>query len=65
MKAASLGIIAERGVRIIADYLPVKVSRSEQYDRIFELERKLGAREEFAAVARYVQVLARPFGDRA
>jgi len=65
MKAASLVIIAERGVRIIADYLPIKVSRSEQYDRIFELERELGARAEFVAVARYVQVLARPFGDLA
>jgi SAM-dependent methyltransferase len=65
MKAASLGIIVERGVRIIADYLPIKVSRSEQYDRIFELERKLSTRGEFAAVARYVQVLARPFEDRA
>ena len=64
MKAASLGIIAERGVRIITDYLPIKVSRNEQYDRIFELERKLGIRAEFAAVARYLQVLARPFGDR-
>jgi len=59
MKAASLGIIAERGVRIVADYLPLKVSRSEEYDRILELERKLGTRAEFVAVARYVQVLAR------
>jgi len=65
IKDASLGIIAERGVRIVADYLPLKVSRSEEYDRIFELERKLGARAEFVAVARYVQVLVRPFGDRA
>ena len=59
MKAASLRIIAERGVRIIADYLPLKVSRSEEYDRIFELERKLASRAEFVAVARYTQVLAR------
>jgi len=59
MKAASLGIIAERGVRIVADYLPVKVSRSEEYDRIFELERKLASLAEFVAVARYTQVLAR------
>jgi S-adenosylmethionine-dependent methyltransferase len=59
MKAASLRVIAERGVRIVADYLPLKVSRSEEYDRIFELERKLASRAEFLGVARYTQVLAR------
>jgi len=59
MKAASLRVIAERGVRIVADYLPIKLSRSEEYGRIFELERKLASRAEFVAVARYTQVLAR------
>jgi S-adenosylmethionine-dependent methyltransferase len=59
MKAASLSIIAERGVRVAIDYLPPKVSRSEEYERIFDLERKLGSRPEFVAAARYTQVLAR------
>jgi S-adenosylmethionine-dependent methyltransferase len=59
LKAAPLDTIAERGVRIIADYLPPQISRSEEYERIFELERKLGSRPEFAAVARYTQRLAR------
>jgi S-adenosylmethionine-dependent methyltransferase len=59
MKAASLSIIAERGVRVVADYLPPKVSREEEYDRIFELERKLGRRTEFISASRYLQVLAR------
>jgi len=36
-----------------------QVSRREEYERIFELERKLGSRPEFAAVARYVQIIAR------
>jgi S-adenosylmethionine-dependent methyltransferase len=58
-KAASLKVIAERGVRIVADYLPPKVSRSQEYDRIFKLERKLAGRAEFVTVARYTQVLAR------
>jgi S-adenosylmethionine-dependent methyltransferase len=58
LKAPSLKIIAERGVRIIADYLPSKVSRVDEYERIFELERKLGTRAEFAAIARYTHLLA-------
>ncbi len=35
-----------------------QVSRSAEYDRIFELERKLGGRPEFAAIARYTQFIA-------
>jgi S-adenosylmethionine-dependent methyltransferase len=58
-KGASLAVAAERGVRVISDYLPPQVSRSEEYERIFELERKLGSRPEFAAVARYIQIIAR------
>ncbi|MGC2321935.1 MAG: hypothetical protein WA463_04815, partial [Terriglobales bacterium] len=54
-----LELIAERGVRVLADYLPPQVSRSTEYERILELERKLGSRPEFAAVARYLQCLAR------
>jgi len=59
LKAASLAAIAERGVRVLADYLPPRVSRSADYERIFELERKLGSRPEYAAVARYTQGFAR------
>src|ERR1700722_7361236 len=59
MKAASLAVIAERGVRVLADYLPSRVSRSAEYERILELERKLGNRPEYAAVARYTQCFAR------
>lgn len=58
LKEASFRIIAERGVRVIADYLPPQVSRHEEYARIFELERKLGSRAEFAAAARYTHCLA-------
>ena len=59
LREASLAIAAQRGVRIIADYLPPQVSRSAEYERIFGLERQLGSRPEFAAVARYTQCLAR------
>ncbi|HEY2933431.1 MAG TPA: methyltransferase domain-containing protein [Acidobacteriota bacterium] len=60
IKEASLDVIAVRGVRVIADYLPPQVSRDSQYRRIFELECKLGRLAKFASVARYVQYLARP-----
>jgi S-adenosylmethionine-dependent methyltransferase len=59
LKATSFEIITERGVRVIADYLPPQVSRSDEYERILELERKLGSRMEFASAARYIQFLAR------
>jgi ubiquinone/menaquinone biosynthesis C-methylase UbiE len=58
LAAASLAVTAERGIRVIVDYLPPRVSRKDEYEQIFELERKLGARAEFAAIARYTQCLA-------
>jgi hypothetical protein len=58
-KGTSLAVAAERGVRVISDYLPPQISRREEYERIFELERKLGSLPEFAAVARYIQIIAR------
>jgi S-adenosylmethionine-dependent methyltransferase len=60
--AASLAVTAKRGVRVISDYLPPKVSQNDQYERIYELERKLGSRPEFAAIARYTQCLAHRTG---
>jgi S-adenosylmethionine-dependent methyltransferase len=62
LKAASLTVSAERGVRVIADYLPAQVSRGAEYERILGLERKLGRRTEFAAIARYTHCLAHRAG---
>ncbi len=59
LQAASLEFIGKQGIRVLADYLPPRISRSAEYPRILELERKLGSRPEFAAVARYTQCLAR------
>jgi S-adenosylmethionine-dependent methyltransferase len=56
---ASLRTIATRGVRVVSDYLPPAISLQAEYDRVFELERKLGSRPEFAAVARYAHLLVR------
>ena len=62
LAAASLAIAAERGVRVVADYLPASVPRDDEYERIFALERKLSSRPEFIAVARYTHCLARRAG---
>ncbi len=59
LSEASLATIAVRGVRVLADYLPPQVSRTADYERIFELERKLACQPEYAAVARYTHCLAR------
>lgn len=59
LKAESLAVVAERGVRVVADYLPSRISRNAEYERILELERELGSRLAYAAVARYTQCFAR------
>ena len=63
LEQASFTVAAERGVRVFSDYLPPKVSRTDGYERIFELERKIGTLPEFAAVARYTQFIARCKGS--
>jgi S-adenosylmethionine-dependent methyltransferase len=60
---SSLAVAVERGVRVMSDYLPPRVSRNDEYQRILELERKLGSRPEFAAVARYTHCLAQRAGQ--
>lgn len=58
LKAASLRVAATRGVRVVADYLPPRVSRAAKYGEILELERRLGNEPRLAAAARYMQYLA-------
>jgi hypothetical protein len=60
---SSLGVTSEDGVRVLSDYLPPSVSRNDEYKRILELERKLGRRPEFAAVARYRHCVAHRAGQ--
>ena len=64
LSRASLELIAERGIRVIADYLPPDISRDSEYGRILELERKLGSRPEYAGIARYTHCLARRMEPR-
>jgi S-adenosylmethionine-dependent methyltransferase len=56
---AGLEAVAEHGVRVFFDYVGIEIPTDETYSQIFELESKLGARPEFLAIARYVQVIAR------
>jgi len=59
LTAASLTVIAERGVRVISDYLRQEISGEDEYAEVFGLERKLGMRKEFVPIARYTHCLAR------
>ncbi len=56
---ASLEILAERGIRVAADYLAASVLDALPYPELLAFERRLGAMSAFAAVARYTQVLVR------
>ena len=58
VRAASLAVIAGRGIRVVSDYLPSQIDQNANYEKIFELERKLGSRPEFAGVARYTHWIA-------
>ena len=58
LAVASFVVVAERGVRVVSDYLPTTISRNGNYKQIFELERKLGRRPQFKAMARYIHCLA-------
>jgi S-adenosylmethionine-dependent methyltransferase len=56
---AGLEVISENGVRVFSDYMTLGNLPDASYSQIFELESALGARPEFAAIARYIQVIAR------
>jgi len=57
---AGMNVVAVRGVRVVTDYLPASLSATaESYARLLAFERTLGARPEFAGVARYTQIIAR------
>jgi S-adenosylmethionine-dependent methyltransferase len=59
LAGTGLEMVAERGVRVFFDYLAQQNPTNEAYSQIFELESKLGARPDFLAIARYIQVIAR------
>jgi len=61
---AGLEMLAEYGVRVFSDYLPESSTReTSNYAALLEMEQKLGAQPDFAAIARYTQLIVRPRGD--
>lgn len=57
--AAGLNVVAERGVRVLADHLPGWASGGEDaFDRMLRLELRLGSAPELLAIARHVQLIA-------
>jgi S-adenosylmethionine-dependent methyltransferase len=58
LTGAGLEVVAELGVRVFFDYLGLE-NLADAYSQVFKLESALGVRSEFAAIARYIQVIAR------
>lgn len=57
---AGLELVAVRGIRVVADYLPEWMREDEEdLARVRELERRLGERPDLSRSARYAQVIAR------
>jgi S-adenosylmethionine-dependent methyltransferase len=60
--AAGLDALAEFGIRVFSDYLQEQfVSEDCNYSGPLALERRLGAQSDFAAIARYFQIIACPY----
>lgn len=60
LREAGFEIIAERGVRVVSDYLPPDFAATdERYAQLLAFEERCGAIPEFAAIARYAQIIAR------
>jgi 2-polyprenyl-3-methyl-5-hydroxy-6-metoxy-1,4-benzoquinol methylase len=61
---AGLNMLAEYGIRVFSDYLPEQfVDECSNYAAMLAIEQKLGAQPEFAAIARYTQMIARPMEE--
>ncbi len=58
-KAANLEPLAEYGVRVFSDYVNLENIDSAHYAQLLDLESTLGAKPDFAAIARYSQFVVR------
>jgi S-adenosylmethionine-dependent methyltransferase len=59
---AKLEVLAEYGVRVLSDYLNLGDIKAGKYEKLLDLELTLGAKPEFAAIARYSQFIVGRFG---
>ncbi len=58
---ARLEVIAEHGIRVFSDYLSRdRLNDPGSYRLLLALEEKLGKQPDFAAIARYLQMIVRP-----
>jgi len=55
--AAGLKVVAENGVRVVSDYISNQTLTDDAYRQLVDLELLLGAQPQFAAIARYTQVV--------
>lgn len=61
MSDAQLEIIAELGIRVFSDHLSQDLlNNPSSYRPLLALEEKLGKQPDFAAIARYLQMIVRP-----
>lgn len=58
VEATGLRVVAEYGVRVVSDYVSNQTLTDDAYRRLLDLELLLGAQQQFAAIARYTQVIA-------
>lgn len=58
VEEAGLKVVAECGVRVVSDYLGCETLTDDAYGRLLDLELLLGAQPQFAAIARYTQLIA-------
>lgn len=56
---ANLDVVTECGVRVFSDYRDLADPDPETYRQLLELEFTLGSQPQFAAIARYIQIIAR------
>jgi hypothetical protein len=60
LSGPGLHVASQYGVRVFSDYVDQKDLTSEaSYRQVLELELLLGAQPNFAAIARYTQLIAR------
>jgi hypothetical protein len=58
VEASGLKVVADYGVRVVSDYMSNETLTDDAYRRLVDLELLLGAQPQFAAIARYTQVIA-------
>ena len=63
MEQSGLEVLAERGVRVASDYMDHEVVTDDAYQQLLDLELLMGAQPQLAAIARYTQIVARPFAE--